>query len=117
MINRTKLFRYIVGGLALLGAPFFLGGYFLYIATLTIVYTLASFGTNILSGYTNLLSLAGATFFGVGAYGTSILMPLFSISVKAWEPSISNWNDSFVGFNDSSTIDAEYNEKDAKFHI
>jgi branched-chain amino acid transport system permease protein len=79
MINRTKLFRYIVGGLALLGAPFFLGGYFLYIATLTIVYILASFGTNILSGYTNLLSLAGATFFGVGAYGTSILMAQFSL--------------------------------------
>ena len=79
MRSQAKIFHYVAGGLVLLAAPFFLGGYFLYIASLTIVYTLASFGTNILSGYTNLLSLAGATFFGAGAYGTSILMAKFSV--------------------------------------
>jgi len=60
--------------------PFYLGEYFLYIATLTLVFTLASFGTNILSGYTNLLSLAGATFFGAGAFATAILMSQYEVS-------------------------------------
>lgn len=53
-------------------APLLPGGYILYIASLVLIYVLASFGTNILTGYTNLISLAGATFFGIGAYGTAI---------------------------------------------
>lgn len=76
---RGKLFRYAIIGIVILSAPLFLGEYFLFIASLTLVYTLASFGTNILSGYTNLLSLAGATFFGCGAFGTAILMSKYSI--------------------------------------
>ncbi|MEW6265050.1 MAG: branched-chain amino acid ABC transporter permease [Thermodesulfobacteriota bacterium] len=66
--------RWIVGGALVLAAPFYLGGYFLYIVSLTLVYSLSSFGMNILTGYTNLLSLAGASFFGLGAYGAAILM-------------------------------------------
>ncbi|MBL8345008.1 MAG: branched-chain amino acid ABC transporter permease [Rubrivivax sp.] len=58
---------------ALVALPLVPGGYVLYIASLVLVYTLASFGTNILTGYTNLISLAGATFFGIGAYGSAIL--------------------------------------------
>ena len=42
--------------------PLIPGGYVLYIFTLVLIYTLASFGTNILTGYTNLISLAGAVF-------------------------------------------------------
>jgi branched-chain amino acid transport system permease protein len=69
-----KLIRNIFCGVMVLTAPFYLGEYFLYIASLTLVYILASFGTNILSGYTNLLSLAGAVFFASGAFCTAILM-------------------------------------------
>lgn len=54
-------------------APLLPGGYVLYIFTLVLIYSLASFGTNILTGYTNLISLAGAVFFGIGAYGVAIL--------------------------------------------
>ena len=57
----------------LLALPLVPGGYILYIASLVLIYVLASFGTNILTGYTNLISLAGATFFGIGAYGAAIL--------------------------------------------
>lgn len=57
----------------LLALPLIPGGYILYIASLVLIYVLASFGTNILTGYTNLISLAGATFFGIGAYGAAIL--------------------------------------------
>jgi branched-chain amino acid transport system permease protein len=56
-----------------LALPLLPGGYILYIASLVLIYVLASFGTNILTGYTNLISLAGATFFGIGAYGSAIL--------------------------------------------
>lgn len=59
--------------LLFVAAPLLPGGYVLYIFTLVLIYSLASFGTNILTGYTNLISLAGAVFFGIGAYGVAIL--------------------------------------------
>lgn len=62
-----------------LALPLIPGGYVLYIASLVLIYVLASFGTNILTGYTNLISLAGATFFGIGAYGTAILSARFGL--------------------------------------
>lgn len=76
----NKKFIYLIAAIIILAMPFYLGEYFLYIATLTLVFTLASFGTNILSGYTNLLSLAGATFFGAGAFATAILMSQYEVS-------------------------------------
>ena len=75
-----KNFICLIAAIPILAMPFYLGEYFLYIATLTLVFTLASFGTNILSGYTNLLSLAGATFFGAGAFATAILMSQYEVS-------------------------------------
>ena len=75
-----KNFICLIAAIPILAMPFYLGEYFLYIATLTLVFTLASFGTNILSGYTNLLSLAGATFFGAGAFSTAILMSRYEVS-------------------------------------
>lgn len=62
-----------LGLVVALALPLLPGGYILYIASLVLIYVLASFGTNILTGYTNLISLAGATFFGIGAYGSAIL--------------------------------------------
>ncbi len=76
----NKKFICLIAAIIILAMPFYLGEYFLYIATLTLVFTLASFGTNILSGYTNLLSLAGATFFGAGAFSTAILMSQYEVS-------------------------------------
>jgi branched-chain amino acid transport system permease protein len=75
-----KKIIYLIAASFILAMPFYLGEYFLYIATLTLVFTLASFGTNILSGYTNLLSLAGASFFGAGAFATAILMSRYAVS-------------------------------------
>src|SRR5690606_8753540 len=65
--------------LAIVLAPLVPGGYVLYIFTLVVIYTLASFGTNILTGYTNLISMAGAVFFGIGAYGSAILTAHFGV--------------------------------------
>ena len=69
MRDRLPLIAAAIG----LALPLFSGGYVIYIASLVLIYVLASFGTNILTGYTNLISLAGATFFGIGAYGCAIL--------------------------------------------
>ena len=80
-MNKNLKLAWVLGGAAVLTAPFYLGGYFLYIVTLTIVYSLASFGTNILSGYTDLLSLAGATFFASGAFGTAVLISKVGLNV------------------------------------
>ena len=65
---RSRPGRLALAGLGiavLLALPFILGGYFLFIASLVLVYVLAAFGTNLLTGYTNLISLAGAVFFGI----------------------------------------------------
>ena len=75
-MNRVWLPLGVAVALAL---PLIPGGYVLYIASLVLIYVLASFGANILTGYTNLISLAGATFFGIGAYGTAILSARFGL--------------------------------------
>ena len=75
-MNRAWLPLGVAVALAL---PLIPGGYVLYIASLVLIYVLASFGANILTGYTNLISLAAATFFGIGAYGTAILSARFGL--------------------------------------
>ncbi len=81
MLNLTrKQWAWAAGTALVFGAlPLATGGYVLYIFSLVLVYCLASFGTNILTGYTNLISLAGAVFFGIGAYGSSVLAAKFGV--------------------------------------
>jgi branched-chain amino acid transport system permease protein len=71
--------RIAIAAAVLAALPLVPGGYVLYIASLVAIYALASFGTNLLTGYTNLISLAGATFFGIGAYGSAILVARFGL--------------------------------------
>lgn len=81
---RSRPGRLALAGLGiavLLALPFILGGYFLFIASLVLVYVLAAFGTNLLTGYTNLISLAGAVFFGIGAYGAAILTGEYGVTL------------------------------------
>ena len=68
----------VVAGLALLAAlaaPLLIGGnrYFLDVLIMSFIWAIAACGLNVLLGYTGLLSLAHAAFFGVGAYGTGLL--------------------------------------------
>jgi branched-chain amino acid transport system permease protein len=81
MNTQLSITRLVIFLLLFVLLPLIPGGYILYIFSLILIYTLASYGTNILTGYTNLISLAGAVFFGVGAYGTSILTIKFGISL------------------------------------
>lgn len=50
------------------GLPFLLSGYHTYIVTQVMIYAVATLGLDILYGRTGQLSLAHASFFGVGAY-------------------------------------------------
>ena len=68
----------VVAGLALLAAlaaPLLIGAnrYFLDVLIMSFIWAIAACGLNVLLGYTGLLSLAHAAFFGVGAYGTGLL--------------------------------------------
>lgn len=54
-------------------APFWLGGYVIYLLTLTAIFALVALGLNLLTGYAGQISLCHAAFFGVGAYATALL--------------------------------------------
>lgn len=58
----------------LVGLPFFSSAYINYLLTLSAVYVIAALGLNILFGFTGLISIANASFLGIGAYTAAILM-------------------------------------------
>ena len=58
-----------------LTAPLFLGTYALHAVVVAMIFLLPAHGLNLLVGYTGMLSLAQAAFFGLGAY-TSALMSI-----------------------------------------
>lgn len=68
----------IYGGLlfAVIALPFALSEepYLLAIVNFVIVYSILCLGLNLILGYTGLLSLGHAAFYGIGAYATAILM-------------------------------------------
>ena len=53
--------------------------YILHILIMSGIYSILSIGLNITAGYTGVLSLAHASFFGIGAYTSSILMKDFGM--------------------------------------
>lgn len=64
----------IVGCVALLAAPAFLGGYLVYLLSLIGVFSLVAIGLNLLTGYSGQISLGHSAFFAVGAYGSALLV-------------------------------------------
>ena len=64
----------MVGCVALLAAPAFLGGYFVYLLSLIGVFSLVAIGLNLLTGYSGQISLGHSAFFAVGAYGSALLV-------------------------------------------
>lgn len=53
-----------------------IGGYWLYVASLTLIYVLGAAGLNIILGYAGQISLAQGAFMGVGGYAVAILSGL-----------------------------------------
>jgi branched-chain amino acid transport system permease protein len=56
-----------------LAAPFIFGRYVTHALVVALIFLLPAHGLNLLVGYTGLLSLAQAAFFGIGAYATGLL--------------------------------------------
>ncbi len=57
---------------AVLGAPLVLGTYSVHALVIAMIFLLPAHGLNLLVGYTGMLSLAQAAFFGVGAYVSAL---------------------------------------------
>jgi branched-chain amino acid transport system permease protein len=60
--------------LALAVAPFQLNSYRVFVLALIMIYALGVLGFNVLIGWSGQIGLAHAGFFGLGAYGTALLM-------------------------------------------
>lgn len=54
--------------------PFMAGSYLIYTVNLMAIHVIVALGLNILVGYTGQISLGHAGFFGIGAYGTLVLI-------------------------------------------
>ncbi len=64
-----------VGTAAVLAFPLLVDNtYYIGIANFIIIYTILCMGLNLILGYTGLLSLGHAAFYGIGGYATAILM-------------------------------------------
>lgn len=64
----------VVAGITLLaGVPFMVTGFYLFIATQILIYSLLAVSINVLMGYTGLTPLGHAAFFGIGAYACAYL--------------------------------------------
>jgi len=75
--NRKILFIYGIISvilLILIGIPYFLNPYLLYVLSLTLVMVMAVIGLNITMGYAGQVSLCHAAFMGIGAYITALLI-------------------------------------------
>ncbi|WP_417208563.1 branched-chain amino acid ABC transporter permease [Antarctobacter sp.] len=80
---RTRDLRWPVSaalvGLAL-SAPLFLGTYAVHALVVAMIFLLPAHGLNLLVGYTGMLSLAQAAFFGIGAYCAALMSTHFGTS-------------------------------------
>jgi branched-chain amino acid transport system permease protein len=57
----------------LLGLPFLLNPYLVFVITSIFIYCILALGLNLLLGYAGQFAFANAAFFGIGAYATSLL--------------------------------------------
>jgi len=66
-------------------SPFFIDAYFLYIFNLIGIGVILTIGLNLVMGYAGQISLSHGAFFGMGAYGTAILVEKLGLSFwVAW---------------------------------
>ena len=65
-------------------APLFLGNYALHAIIIALIFLLPAHGLNLLVGYTGLLSLAQAAFFGIGKNSQRRINSLLSYQSYQW---------------------------------
>lgn len=81
-----RAFLVVLFGLLLLG-PTIGNQYHSFIANLVLLYIILSLGLNLLIGYAGQLALSNAAMYGIGAYGTGLLMVHFGWPYWAAAPS------------------------------
>src|ERR1700739_1460051 len=76
MWNFVKRAGHVLVWIALLTAPFWLPviGSYVELGTRVLVYALAAMALNFLLGYTGVLSFGHAAYFGLGGYGTAMII-------------------------------------------
>jgi len=74
ILRNNRIILSIVIMLLLITLPYFLNPYLLYVISLTLVMIIAAIGLNITMGYAGQVSLCHASFMGVGAYITALLL-------------------------------------------
>jgi len=70
---RTKLLHGLLPVILFLIPIFYSDPYFLRLAVLTFIYAILAMSLNVLLGFTGMISLGHAAFFGIGAYATGVL--------------------------------------------
>ena len=63
----------------LLSVPLWANQYYLFIANFVLIYIILAQGLNLLIGFAGQLAFANAAMYGIGAYGTGLLMKHFGI--------------------------------------
>lgn len=76
----TRFIPYIFAILILILIPIFVPAYIQNLLTLVIIYAIFAMSLNILAGYTGLISLGHAAFFGVGGYTVAIFIQKLGIT-------------------------------------
>ena len=75
LLSKQAFLFVLFGGLFII--PFFANDYDLYIANFILIYIILAQGLNLLIGFAGQLAFANAAMFGIGAYGTGLLMTHF----------------------------------------
>ena len=75
LVSKQAFLLALFGGLLIV--PFFANDYDLYIANFILIYIILAQGLNLLIGFAGQLAFANAAMFGIGAYGTGLLMKHF----------------------------------------
>jgi branched-chain amino acid transport system permease protein len=79
-------YTWIVGSLAVLALaialPFVLDSYWVFTLTVLMIYAIATLGLDVVFGRAGLLSLAQASFFGLGAYVTALTATQLAVGVQ-----------------------------------
>jgi branched-chain amino acid transport system permease protein len=78
--NSKKLTLYLLAGIFLVVLPLFVDAYVLYIFNLIGIAVILALGLNLVMGYAGQISLSHGAFFGMGAYGTAILIEKLGFS-------------------------------------
>ena len=76
MTRAAPILLLVAAVAALLAAPFFLRNYGLFLLSTWAVMSIAAIGLNLTLGYAGQISLAQASFVGIGAYTVALLQPL-----------------------------------------